>query len=154
MGPRELPISCLEKICTAYEKLFSDLWFSSLWALQEVILRRDAKILGSSGEPVKWDDHYSAFIGMIMNVSQNIYDDLNRVRKAIDAMKKKKKKHSQLILDQCRADDQVIRLTNLIIRSGFYHYMGITPIFSMELPNTDKIPEAWTVSMLSCRFMD
>lgn len=111
-----MPVSFLDKICTTYENLFSDPWFSSLWALQEVILCRDAKILGSSGESVKCNEHYSAFVGMIMNVSRNIYDDLNRVRKAIDAMKKKK--HSQLTLDQCRADDQVIRLTNLIIRPG------------------------------------
>ena len=40
----------LESIKAAFDELFADPWFSSLWTLQESVLRRDAFILSRKGE--------------------------------------------------------------------------------------------------------
>ena len=59
--------------------IFSDPWFSSLWTLQEVILRDDAIVLSAEGEPIVWDTEPSVqymFLTMFINLCRNIYRDL------------------------------------------------------------------------------
>ncbi|KAH6988434.1 heterokaryon incompatibility protein-domain-containing protein [Ilyonectria destructans] len=53
--PTSLPIQqgveSLQKCCI---ELFGDPWFSSLWTLQELVLRNDALALTREAEPVEW----------------------------------------------------------------------------------------------------
>lgn len=46
----------LDIIQSSLKFLFTDPWFTSLWTLQESILRRDAQLLSSSGEPIPYRD--------------------------------------------------------------------------------------------------
>lgn len=76
-----LPESIIS-LSQAFSVLFSDPWFSSLWTLQESILRNDAMILSRETEPVPLGYHEGyLFLTILINICQNIYQDLNRVSK-------------------------------------------------------------------------
>lgn len=49
-------LELLKRLGESIREVLDDWWFSSLWTLQESILRRDAVILGQEGEPLKYDE--------------------------------------------------------------------------------------------------
>ncbi|PYH88392.1 hypothetical protein BO71DRAFT_414136 [Aspergillus ellipticus CBS 707.79] len=112
-----LPFEPMSRLSEAFETLFGDPWFSSLWTLQEVILRHDAKILSSTGESVEWDENYPAFMSMIMNSCRNIYDDLDSLDKDLRSLKRTKDRQTA---DGLRLRDQITQLTTHITHWGFY----------------------------------
>ncbi|RYP45315.1 hypothetical protein DL768_008329 [Monosporascus sp. mg162] len=70
----------LQSLTKTMETLFSDPWFSSLWTLQESVLRRDAIILNRDGEPVPL--RYTkgeALLAILANSCVNVYSDLSRI---------------------------------------------------------------------------
>ncbi|KAH0536393.1 hypothetical protein FGG08_006743 [Glutinoglossum americanum] len=74
-------LQCLQTLVGAFEILFSDPWFSSLWTLQESILRRDAMILSREASPVLLGFRDgNAFLASLISACQNIYKDCARVR--------------------------------------------------------------------------
>ena len=67
----------LSQLSKAITAIFSDPWFSSLWTLQESILRRDALVLSSRAElvPLSYmEGHVS--LKLLANACYNIYFDL------------------------------------------------------------------------------
>jgi hypothetical protein len=118
------PYVHLNRLSAAFDIFFSDPWFSSLWTLQEVILRHDAKVLSSSAEPVRWDQRHLTFLTMIINACRNIYKDLGIVEKAVRIIERD---NGFLNSDQKRALDQIGRMTKHILRSGFNFFIGVNP---------------------------
>ena len=68
----------LESLVSAMEKLFSDPWFSSLWTLQESVLRRDAIILNRDAETVPLH-RTNAMLAILASSCLNIYNDLSLI---------------------------------------------------------------------------
>lgn len=62
----------------SFDKLFSDPWFTSLWTLQESVLRRDATVLCREASPIQhpWNDDHDVYLAMLANTCRNIYLDL------------------------------------------------------------------------------
>jgi hypothetical protein len=46
--------SSVDNLKKALDYILNDPWFSSLWTLQEAILRRDAIVLSAEGQPIFW----------------------------------------------------------------------------------------------------
>ena len=68
----------LESLASAMEKLFSDPWFSSLWTLQESVLRRDAIILNRDAETIPLH-RTDAMLAILASSCLNIYKDLSSI---------------------------------------------------------------------------
>lgn len=74
----------ISRLRDALSCIFSDPWFSSLWTLQEVVLRNDAILLSTEGNPVAWETSPQlqyTFLTMFINHCQNVYDDLQKIEK-------------------------------------------------------------------------
>ena len=70
----------LRSLTSTMEKLFGDPWFSSLWTLQESVLRRDAIILNRDAETVPLRQTKSnAMLAILANSCVNIYQDLSLI---------------------------------------------------------------------------
>lgn len=68
------------RLSSAFDTLFADPWFSSLWTLQESILRNDALILSREAEPIPLGYHDGeAYLRILINTCQNIYQDLVKI---------------------------------------------------------------------------
>jgi hypothetical protein len=63
------------------DSLFSDPWFTSLWTLQENLLRRDALPFSSEGYPLTHEVWGSVNMWMISNFMSNVYKDLVHSRR-------------------------------------------------------------------------
>lgn len=73
IGPTEFANRLLPALTT----LFSDPWFSSLWTLQELVLRNDAQILSREVETIPLaNDNHDVHLNMLINNCRNIYMDL------------------------------------------------------------------------------
>ncbi|KAJ5371866.1 heterokaryon incompatibility protein-domain-containing protein [Penicillium concentricum] len=119
-----LPYVHLNRLYTAFDILFSDPWFSSLWTLQEVIMRHDAKVLSSSAESVRWDEDHSTFLSMVINACRNIYGDLDHLREALSTVERD---NGHLSPDEERVRDEVTQLSKHILRAGFNFFLGTNP---------------------------
>jgi hypothetical protein len=71
----------LHSLTEAMGRLFNDPWFSSLWTLQESILRRDAMILSREAKPVPlcYMEGY-AFLATLISACQNTHTELSRIQ--------------------------------------------------------------------------
>jgi hypothetical protein len=71
----------LYSLNNAMEMLFNDPWFSSLWTLQESVLRRDAMILSQEARPVPlcYMEGY-AFLATLISACQNIHTGIDRIQ--------------------------------------------------------------------------
>lgn len=52
-GPEVVQV--LTRLAKSIKDVLDDWWFSSLWTLQEGILRRDAAVMGQDGNPLQWE---------------------------------------------------------------------------------------------------
>ncbi|KAL1639151.1 hypothetical protein SLS58_008238 [Diplodia intermedia] len=75
----------VETLQRSFEGLFRDPWFTSLWTLQESVLRRDAVILCRDGRPVPhpWIEKHDVTLAILANTCRNIYLDLQKPDLAI-----------------------------------------------------------------------
>ncbi|KAK0719181.1 hypothetical protein B0H67DRAFT_148650 [Lasiosphaeris hirsuta] len=83
LGPNSkqaIPDELVQNLDDAFSCIFGDPWFSSLWTLQEVVLRNDALVLSAEGEPVPWtrdaSHEQNTYLTMFINHCQNVYQDL------------------------------------------------------------------------------
>jgi hypothetical protein len=69
----------LQHILSALGSLMQDPWFTSLWTLQEAVLRRDALILSSTGQPLTMshDREYRIRLDMFCNSCWNTLVDID-----------------------------------------------------------------------------
>lgn len=76
----EQVLVCSKKLQACLQALFRDPWFSSLWTLQESVLRRDALILSRSAESVGLGaDHAEGkvHLGIFINACFNVFTDID-----------------------------------------------------------------------------
>ncbi|KAK8103584.1 uncharacterized protein PG998_010617 [Apiospora kogelbergensis] len=81
----ELPAGIIQLLSNALETIFNDPYFSSLWTLQESVLRNDSVALTTSGDPVMTDSGFHLHMFMIMNTCKNIYTQLSRILQGMEA---------------------------------------------------------------------
>ena len=110
------------KLRESSEEIFADPWFSSLWTLQEVVLRNDAIVLSTEGEPVLWKvgkEEQRMYLTMLINHCQNVYGDLERIsqRKMLFYTPPPSKE----------AADAIGRVKELILQAGFYYLFSTNP---------------------------
>lgn len=70
-------VGLIQDIYEAAKTIFSDPWFSSLWTLQEVVIRNDALILSATAEPVTVESGYLFSMIMLINICMNIHRRLS-----------------------------------------------------------------------------
>jgi hypothetical protein len=73
-------IPSLQQISSALDLLMQDPWFTSLWTLQEAVLRRDAMVLSRDGDPltVSHSREYSIRLEMFCSSCWYILLDIGR----------------------------------------------------------------------------
>lgn len=73
-------LDCLESIQEAMDRLCRDKWFSSLWTLQESVLRRNAVLLTHEGTPIlsAADNRTLVTLAIVANSYRTLLGDLDR----------------------------------------------------------------------------
>lgn len=76
----QIVFDCLESIQDAMDRLCRDKWFSSLWTLQESVLRRDAVLLTHEGTPslAAADNRTLVTLAIVANSYRTLLGDLDR----------------------------------------------------------------------------
>lgn len=79
-GKEEVVLACLGSIEESMDQLCGDAWFSSLWTLQESVLRRDAVILTRDATPIlaAADNATLVTVAMVGNSYRTLLGDLDR----------------------------------------------------------------------------
>ncbi|KAI0448435.1 heterokaryon incompatibility protein-domain-containing protein [Xylaria acuta] len=116
------------RLDSALKIFFGDMWFSSLWTLQEIVMRKDALALSRDGDSVPWDDKFPMFFTMFINHCQNIYQDLQALGN---------QRHQPKWIDSFTAqslddpdEDTIACIDNikkLILSAGFYYLFSENP---------------------------
>ncbi len=123
------PHSSLDLACVAgalqrtLACIFSDPWFSSLWTLQEVVLRNDAVVLSAEGEPVVWerDPLQYTFLTMLVNLCQNIYQDLEVIERRVSTAAQYAGRNEDGVTSTLR------QMKDRILQAGFYYLFSDNP---------------------------
>ena len=104
--------------------IFADPWFSSLWTLQEVILRNDAIALSKEAEAIVWDIGQYTYLTMFINHCQNVFHDLECVDKKMEEYTRQ-----DLSLESGRQEieKKVGEMKQLILQAGFYFLHSNNP---------------------------
>ncbi len=123
--PTSLPIEdVIGSLHREFNVVFADPWFSSLWTLQEVILRNDAIALSKEAEALVWDhDHYT-YMTMFINRCQNVFQDLESVEKRI---KKFTGQDSARGSERQEIKKQICEMKQLILQAGFHFLFSNNP---------------------------
>ncbi|KAF3937970.1 hypothetical protein ABW19_dt0204216 [Dactylella cylindrospora] len=113
----------------AFAKIFGDPWFSSLWTLQEVVLRNDALALSKEANPVLWMDDMYMFLTMFINHCQNVFTDLDFfLRKLADHQRYLSLEDEQTFINNSQElRDQVSKISQYISQAGFYYLFSLNP---------------------------
>lgn len=119
LNSRWEPQSLIDNLQKALDYIFKDPWFTSIWTLQEVVLRNDALVLPAEVEPVWWDpnEHYT-FLTMFINHCQNIYQDLEKLERRPNLLPAENK---QTIIDG------ILATKKQILQVGFYYLFSTNP---------------------------
>lgn len=107
-----------------FKILFADPWFSSLWTLQEVILRNDAVALPKEAEAIMWDPGHYLYLTMFINHCQNMFQDLERIEEKIEASTSQ---YLRLGSERQEMKNQVYEMKQLILQAGFYFLFSTNP---------------------------
>lgn len=119
----------VDRISSGLQTVLNDPWFSSLWTLQEAVLRNDAVILSAEGLPSVWitsDDgrKYQAYLAMFVNFCNNIYLDVVNILRGLEH-------HEQMgytLLDwEVDIKTKIENIQSLLIRSGMYNLPTSNP---------------------------
>lgn len=113
-------LSLVQDIYEAAKTIFGDPWFSSLWTLQETLMRNDALILSATAEPVIVDSEYFLHMVMLINTCVNIYERLNTsLDEGTDP------EEDGETLQQTRTI--ISNILRLIAQAGFYYTYSTNP---------------------------
>ncbi|KAK3939037.1 hypothetical protein QBC46DRAFT_355388 [Diplogelasinospora grovesii] len=125
LGPnrgQRIPDPLAESLRKAFDDIFSDPWFSSLWTLQEVVLRNDALVFSTDGTPVLWAEGQRMFLTMFINHCQNVYRDLEKAL----AQKQTSSSSSSWVVSEAAAS-AIHRIKQQILQAGFYYLFSTNP---------------------------
>jgi hypothetical protein len=120
LSPYNLAYSLNEQ----FNVLFDDPWFSSLWTLQEVVLRNDALVLSAQGEPIWWESNQYTYLTMLINHCQNMFKDFGELEKELnrlDNIHQSEKSRVQETKDLTAANK------GRILQAGFYYLFTDNP---------------------------
>jgi hypothetical protein len=126
LGPNRgqcIPDSLVQSLEKALDDIFSNPWFPSLWTLQEVVLRNDALVLSTEGEPVLWNKkprEQRMYLTMFINCCQNVYKDLEKC-----LQRKEEVATSWTVSDT--ATSAICRIKEQILQAGFYYLFSTNP---------------------------
>jgi hypothetical protein len=125
----------------ALESLFADSWFSSLWTLQEIVLRKDAVALSREAELIPWGEDYVMHFVMIINVCQNVWQDVQEVENRTGRMRSIDASGPSNVID-----GEVVAIKDLLLSAGFYYLLTDNPNvqygtakYRTTLDDTDRI---------------
>jgi hypothetical protein len=107
------PFEQVDSLHKHFNILFDDPWFSSLWTLQEVVLRNDAIVLSAQGEPIWWEPGRFLYLTMLINHCTNMFRVLTTLQKLLSK--------DQKILNL------VAEIRNRILQAGFNYFMTDNP---------------------------
>ncbi|KAG8534086.1 uncharacterized protein KY384_000929 [Bacidia gigantensis] len=115
-------IDCL---CETTNRLLNDPWFSSLWTLQELVLRNDALVLSKEGEDLFLDSEQvmsaqSLFMISLISSCQNAYS-------LVEGVKLDLEKIERLSVDQQMTLDQGRTIMQNIMGAGLYFLFTDNP---------------------------
>ncbi|OHF00810.1 hypothetical protein CORC01_03884 [Colletotrichum orchidophilum] len=119
----------IDRISSGLLIVLQDPWFSSLWTLQEAVLRNDALILSSEGLPCVWTTtgdgkEYQAHLSMFVNVCNNIYLDLINMQRGIEYHEVT----GNALMDwEFDLKSKIDSMLALLIRSGTYNLPTSNP---------------------------
>ncbi|KAK4197892.1 hypothetical protein QBC40DRAFT_332622 [Triangularia verruculosa] len=119
-----IPNDIVQMLKVNFDRIFSDPWFSSLWTLQEVVLRNDALVLSTEGLPIPWmrtafTEHYT-YLTMFINHCKNIYQDLER---AIELTQRR----STFWRASHQAISAIHDIRKQILQAGLYYLFSTNP---------------------------
>ena len=107
-----------------FKIFFADPWFSSLWTLQEVILRNDAVALPKEAEAIMWDPGHNLYLTMFINHCQNMFQDLEHLEKKVEASTNR---YLPLGSERQEMKKQVREMKQLILQAGFHFLFSTNP---------------------------
>ncbi|KAL2154622.1 hypothetical protein VTH82DRAFT_3298 [Thermothelomyces myriococcoides] len=116
---KAIPDDLVQNLVKSFDYVFSDPWFSSIWTLQEVVLRNDALVFPAEGEPVPWDksdNKLSTYLTMFINTCQNVCKDLELALEP---------KNAGRVTPQAKAAMYGVR--RQILQAGFYYLFSTNP---------------------------
>ncbi|TRX98429.1 hypothetical protein FHL15_000503 [Xylaria flabelliformis] len=116
------------RLDSALEAFFADKWFSSLWTLQEIVLRKDALALSRDGDPIPWNQGYPMFFAILVNHCQNLYQDLQ----GLDDLPHQPGWLDSSTTDSLGGSDEetvahIENMKKLILSAGFYYLFSDNP---------------------------
>lgn len=118
-------IQVIRGLDQALSYILEDPWFSSLWTLQETVLRNDAVMLSAEGEPIAWGNEPRSkytYLIMFINHCQNIYTYLERAEKRVSGRAARWNNTT----DESLADS-LCKTRDKILRAGFYYLFTSNP---------------------------
>jgi hypothetical protein len=124
-NPRILSMEAYETMVglrTALGSFFQDPWFSSLWTLQELVLRKDAKIVSKDVETIVWGDDWAGHLLMVVNMCQNIWKDLQ-----IMENRDVRPLHTNFFAPKTKIDVEVTAVKAMLLSAGFYYLWSDNP---------------------------
>ncbi|KIW69053.1 hypothetical protein PV04_04954 [Phialophora macrospora] len=137
--PTQVPLpDVVASLHGAFKVLFVDPWFSSLWTLQEVVLRNDALVVSKEAKPIVWDADHHMFLTMFINHCQNVFQDLECIDRRIDESEPRESSFlSSLSAPVTTAaasrpprpemKTQIFEMKQLILQAGFYFLFSDNP---------------------------
>jgi len=120
---KRIPDSLMEGLAKAFDYIFDDPWFSSLWTLQEIVLRNDALVLSTEGEPVLWNREPSEeymYLTIFINFCKNTYREMEKALAS-----KKMATMPSVVSDQ--ATLMINHIQQQILQAGFYYLFSTNP---------------------------
>ena len=123
--PTSLPIEdVIGSLHRGFNVVFADPWFSSLWTLQEVILRNDAIALSKEAETIVWDHDHCTYMTMFINHCQNVFQDLESAEKRIEKFIGQASTRGSVRQEMKK---QIYEMKQLILQAGFYFLFSNNP---------------------------
>lgn len=116
----ELDLGLVRDIDQAVTVIFSDPWFSSLWTLQEIVLRNDALILTATGDSITLQSGYPLYMLMLINNCMNINEKLNMFLWEYNRSEYSGKEASPIT-------DTISHTLQLVSQAGFYYTFATNP---------------------------
>ncbi|KAK6361608.1 hypothetical protein TWF730_005327 [Orbilia blumenaviensis] len=128
-SPRSLA-EAVSAMVAGFETIFADPWFSSLWTLQEVVLRNDSLVLTKQADLIVWTENkYYMFLTMFINHCTNIYDDILLFKKNISIHDWHISEDEKISYDAKLKDvqEKLDRIIEMINHAGFYYLHSLNP---------------------------
>ncbi|KAL2155753.1 hypothetical protein VTH82DRAFT_495 [Thermothelomyces myriococcoides] len=120
------PDDKVQDLAKSFDIILNDPWFSSIWTLQELVLRNDALVLAAEGEPVLWirDEPHERRMYLIMLISfcKNAY---TAIETTLAGRRSSPNNTSWKLSDQ--AESALRRIKQQILQAGIYCVFSTNP---------------------------